>query len=236
MAKIKIEDIRQEAKEHSWNILTEEYQNLDLTMEWECSEGHTILLPYKSVRGKYECPVCKQNIYKNKEFKVVSKDKKYRILALDQATKVTGWAVYDDQDLVAYGIFTAKEQDPIARDNTIRNWLISMIYTWQPDLIGLEGIQLQENNVTLYTTLARLQGVLMQTCYELNKEYEICHTAVWRKHCGVKGTSRADKKISMQRQAKAWFDVTLTDDISDAIGIGKYLVDTRAKYQIIKWT
>lgn len=56
--------------------------------------------------------------------------------------------------------------------------------------------------VTVFETLARLQGILMETCYELKIPYEICPTNTWRKFCGVRGRSRADKKRSMQVLAK----------------------------------
>jgi hypothetical protein len=40
----------------------------------------------------------------------------------------------------------------------------------------------------------------------------------------------------MQLLAKQWFDVTLTDDEADSIGIGKYLADTKAKQnQVFQW-
>lgn len=77
--------------------------------------------------------------------------------------------------------------------------------------------------VTVFQTLARLQGILMETCYTQKIPYEVCPTNTWRHACGVKGKSRADKKRSMQMLVKQWYDVTISDDESDAIGIGRYL-------------
>lgn len=51
--------------------------------------------------------------------------------------------------------------------------------------------------VTTFQTLARLQGILMDTCFELKINYKICPTNTWRAHHEVKGRSRADKKKSM---------------------------------------
>ena len=66
--------------------------------------------------------------------------------------------------------------------------------------------------------------------------YKICPTATWRSHCGVKGRSRVDKKRSMKELVKKWFDVQITDDEADAIGIGKYLSDTSSPVvEIINW-
>ena len=93
-----------------------------------------------------------------------------------------------------------------------------MIETWHPDIIGLEGIQFQDEvsgqraSITVFQTLARLQGILMETCYEKKIEYIICPTNTWRHHCGVTGKSRIDKKRSMQYKAKSWYDITVSDD------------------------
>jgi len=47
--------------------------------------------------------------------------------------------------------------------------------------------------------------------------------------CLNKGRSRSDKKASMQALIKEWFDISLSDDAADAIGIGKYVADTNKK-------
>ena len=77
--------------------------------------------------------------------------------------------------------------------------------------------------VTVFETLARLQGVLMVTCYEQKVNFRLCPTNTWRHACGVKGKARADKKRSMQALVKEWYGLNVTDDIADAIGIGYYL-------------
>jgi hypothetical protein len=84
MAKIKIEEIRNAVEELGWKLITEKYENLETEMEFECNEGHLIYAPWKKLRNKIECPICKTNVYKNAETKVVPKKKgTKRILALD---------------------------------------------------------------------------------------------------------------------------------------------------------
>ena len=76
----------------------------------------------------------------------------------------------------------------------------------------------------------------MGTLCELSIPYKICPTPTWRAHCGVKGQSRIEKKRSMKGLVKKWFDVQITDDEADAIGIGKYLSDTATPViEIINW-
>ena len=238
MAKIKIDDIRAEVEKDGWFLVSEEYVNLDTELEFLCDENHSVFAPWKKLRNARECPICKQNKYKNQDTKVIPKKKgEFRVLGLDQATKVTGYAIFSNKELLKYGTFETNLDDEIARDNKIKQWLISMIETWQPDYIGLEGLQYEQNfGVTVFETLARLQGILMETLYELKIPYKIAPTNTWRKHCGVKGKTRADKKKSMQLLVKMWYDVNVTDDCSDAIGIGKYVADTSIpRVEVVNW-
>ena len=88
--------------------------------------------------------------------------------------------------------------------------------------------------VTVFQTLARLQGILMETCYSAKIPYEVCPTNTWRHACNVKGKSRADRKRSMQLLVKEWYDVSVSDDESDAIGIGHYLTNKIIKNTTIE--
>lgn len=242
MSKIKLEDIRKAAIEQGWTVLSEEYKNLDTEMVFECNEGHKVYAPYKKIRDRWECPICKKNKYNNFEEKIIPKDSKVqRTLGLDQATHITGYSIFDGKDLVYAGTFEAAAEDEIERDIEIRNWLHQIIQNWKPDIIGIEGIQLQQFNnktigVTTYQTLARLQGILMALCVEEKVEYVVCAPATWRAHCKVKGRTRTDKKKSMQTKVKEWFDITVSDDVADAIGIGRYVCDNHKKQvEIFEW-
>lgn len=242
MSKINIDLIKKECQEKQWQLLSDEYKNLESELSFKCAEGHELFLPWKKVRDRFECPVCKLNVYKEQSEKVIPKPRGItRVLALDQSTKISGYSIYDNEKLVKYGVFATNQEAPVERLQTIRNWLISMIKNWIPDYIGLEGIQLQENKdfrigVTTFEALARLQGCLMLTCYDLKIPFEICPTNTWRKHCEVKGRSRTDKKKSMQLLTKKWFDVSVTEDEADAIGIGKYMAEKVVKKtEVVSW-
>lgn len=236
--KITLDTIKQEAAEYGWSIISDQYTNLDTDLTVECNEGHTIFLPYKKLRDKWNCPVCAANQYNEPDH--IPRQKAAgvrRIITLDQSSKITGYAIFDDTELVDYGIFETSLSDEIARINMLKMWLLSMIEKWKPDYIGLEGIQYEQYfGVTTFQTLARVQGVLMECCFEQKIPYEICHTQVWRSHCGVKGKSRVDKKQSMKQIIKDLYDVSVTDDIADAIGIGKYMSEgIVTKSDIVQW-
>ena len=242
MARITIDSINEELAPYGWKCISTEYKNLDTELQFNCEEGHLVCAPWKKVRKLQECPVCKQNAHKTNKPLVVEPKKKgqKRILALDQATHVTGWSIYDGQELIRYGTFSTNQKDEIARISTIKNWLISMIENWKPDFVAIEGIQFQDESsgnkmgVTVFQGLARLQGVLMETCYAQKVDQMVCPTNTWRNHCGVKGRYRADKKRSMQLIAKKWYDISLTDDEADAVGIGKYAADLN-KIEVVNW-
>ncbi len=228
MARITIEDIKIEAGKMGWQVVTPTYKNLDEVMEFLCDEGHSVFSPWKTIRQKFECPVCKQNEFKTQPNTVQTKPKGvYRVLALDQATRVTGWSIYDNDQLIHYGIFEAtssKKEAP--RIHEIKEWLRSMIQMWQPNCVGIEGIQYDaKKGITTYETLARLQGVLIDSCIDVKIPSIVVPVASWRAHCGVKGKTRVDMKKSMQLLVKHWFDITIQDDCADAIGIGKYVTD-----------
>ena len=101
MAKYKIEDLRAEADENGWQLISETYQNLDTDLEYKCEKGHTVYSPYKKIRSKgYCCPICSEfNGYTDMDIatRPISKPKDtYRILALDQSSKVTGFSIFDN--------------------------------------------------------------------------------------------------------------------------------------------
>ena len=241
MARITLDTINKELESTGWKCTSTEYKNLESELRFECEEGHEVYTSWKKIRTKRDCPICKQNKFKKLVESVKPKPRgAKRILALDQATHTTGWSIFDGDQLVRYGTFNTEIKDETARINTIKNWVVSMINNWNPDCVGIEGIQFQEESsgqkmsVTVFQGLARLQGVLMDTCYTLKVDFVVCPTNTWRNHCGVKGRYRADKKRSMQLIAKKWYDISLTDDEADAIGIGRYTADLN-KIEVTNW-
>lgn len=252
MSKLKIEDIRNDLSERGWKLISSEYKNLNTELELECPEGHKVFKSYKSLRRNYICPVCKSSPFKNREEIVVgSKGNKFRILALDQATGITGWSIFDDKELIKYGVVSPNEKfDKATRISIIRQWLIGMITSIEPDIILLEDIQLQDFHksfpgqkvkydnigITTFKVLAELIGVLENVAHELSIPLKIIHSATWRSVVGVSGRSRADKKKSAQLLVKKWYDVLVSEDEADAICIGRYGAETFKKdVEMFNW-
>lgn len=243
MARITLETLTEALAPYNWKIISEKYQNLDTEMQFQCDQGHDVYISWKNLRNNIECPVCKYLVQNISTKEVPTKPRgATRVLALDQASHTTGYAIFDDTKLITSGTFEASGREEIERIASVKYWVLSMIGNWKPDVIGLEGIQFQEAigtqhiGVTVFETLAHLQGVLMILCYENKIKFEICPTNTWRHACGVKGRSRADKKRSMQNLVKEWYGVNVTDDVADAIGIGRYLAQKVNKYNaVVDW-
>lgn len=209
-----------------WQLISETYKNLETKLELICEEGHKCFFSLKELRKGAVCESCKNNFYKQTEFKPIKKKGK-RVLSIDQASYISGWSIFDGQELIAYGKYEIeKEKEFDERANLLKNWVREMVIKWEPDLVAIEDIQLQENNnnimVTTYKTLAHLQGIIMNCLYNLSQEYIIVHSGHWRNYNQVKGRTKVDKKKSMQLIAKKLYDVTITNDEADAIGIGRY--------------
>lgn len=233
MARITLDEIKTTLAAEGWNVVSDSYKSLDTEMEFMCNEGHHVFSTWKKIRAKRECPTCKQNTHINQTSNIPPKPRgATRILALDQASHVTGYAVFDDGKLTKYGVYEAPQGEEIERLAAVRDWVASMIAALKPNYVGIEGIQFQEHSatsgkmgVTVFQTLAHLQGALMLACYDSKIPFVLCHTNVWRSNCGVKGRTRADKKRSMQMLVKQWYDVSVSEDEADAIGIGTYLTN-----------
>ena len=61
---------------------------------------------------------------------------------MDAATETTGYSVYDNKQLVAYGTYTVNyTNDATARINQVKHWLDEVCGECKPNAIGIEGIQ-----------------------------------------------------------------------------------------------
>ena len=152
------------------------------------------------------------------------------LLALDQASRITGYAIFDGDKLIHYGKIAANSDDVGDRLVYIRNEVNKLIDKYSIDEIILEDIQLQNNvvnNVQTFKTLAEVFGVL----YELAAERKIKNSAVlassWKSTLGIKGRDRAAQKRAAQEWVVNTYNVKPTQDECDAICIGAHIVKSK---------
>lgn len=149
------------------------------------------------------------------------------IIALDQSTQITGYAIFQDKDLIAHGVFSPSG-DYEHRIVKLRQWLLDKLEPLKPNVeVYFEDIQLQDLGrgnigVTTFKKLAHVQGALMVTCIEENIPYTIVPAATWRKTCGVKGRVRSEYKPAAQVHVLEKYGIQATEDEADAICIGEH--------------
>ena len=228
---INIYSVKNHLEEEGWKLLSDTYKNLDTELEMECPKGHKQIQTYKHWRKYQQCDKCVAgNSYRGKENKIPKKGfDTYRILALDASTNITGYSVYDNKELIGYGVFKTNENNDVTeRINEMKHWLEKMIDEHKPDFLGCENIQLQtygkgQAQVELYRKLANLQGVILDTCFEKDLYCDLVYATEWRRAFGIgEGTGRENKKRQAQDKVFTWYGLKCTQDEADAICIGKY--------------
>ena len=234
MSTINIYSVSNALEAEGWKLISDSYKNLKTPLEMQCPAGHKQEQTFDNWRKHKICDICMAgDPYKVKKNKVPKKGTDVqRILALDAATSITGYAIYDDKVLVGYGTFRTNAALPATeRINQVKNWLKAAIKQYDPDFIGLENIQLQKYGmkaadvqVKTFQTLANLQGVLLDVIFEACIDHDLVYPSEWRSYCGVNdGDQHRDaKKKQAQAKVKIWYDIECTEDESDAICIGKY--------------
>lgn len=229
---INIFTVANHLESEGWKLISNSYKNLKTELEMECPKGHKQSITYGNWRKNPVCEIClagdTTKVQKNKV--PLKEQDTRRILALDAATSISGYAIYDNNVLVSYGTFkTDKNLDAVARINQVKKWLTKKLNEWEVDFVGIEQIQLQNNSggrisVEVYKTLAQLQGVIIDTLFEACTDYALVYPSAWRKYCGISegDLHRENKKKQAQNKVKEWYNQDCTQDEADAICIGKY--------------
>lgn len=148
-----------------------------------------------------------------------------RLLALDQATRTTGYSIYEDGKLIQHGKFTFIDTDFGVRLNKIRNKLKTLVSDFEINAIAFEDIQLQEsanNNVDTFKKLASVHGLVSELAVDLKLPSQCFYSTVWKSGVGVKGPNRAAQKKAAQDWVENKFNIRPTEDECDAICIGWY--------------
>ena len=148
------------------------------------------------------------------------------ILALDQSSRTTGYAIFQEGQLIDSGKFTYDDFDFSLRLVKLRKKVISLIEQYNINKILLEDIQLQgqTNNVTTYKALAEVLGVLEELATELNISHEIVHSQTWKSTLDIKGRDRATQKRNAQAFVMLNYGKKVSQDESDAICIGTHYI------------
>ena len=140
---------------------------------------------------------------------------------MDQATKISGYSIFEDKNLVAYGTLEVdqKEKNYVERIKQMYFKIKELIQINNPNIIVFEGIQFQNNQKT-YMQLANLQGALMAYLFELDIPFQIIEPSAWKSFAKIQGRKREEQKKNTQEFVKNKYGIDVSEDEADAIGIG----------------
>lgn len=149
-----------------------------------------------------------------------------RLLALDQASRVTGVAIFDDYKLVKYGTFEIKSNQELGKRLTQFLENLDKLYAaYHFDAIVYEDIQLQMGNVETYKKLAYVQAMILFWCEKHEKNLYCLSPSHWRKILKDKygmswGRKRAEQKQTAIDFIQEHYKKEVDSDTADAICIG----------------
>lgn len=153
-----------------------------------------------------------------------------RLLALDQSSRTSGYAIFEDGQLLTFGKFTYEDYDFGVRLEKIRNKVRSLIQEYEIDEVAFEDIQLQDN-VETFKKLAEVFGVI----YELLTELKIPNCAIlassWKSTLGIRGKQRPEQKRNAQQWVVNTYNIKPTQDEADAICLGVHVIKNKVKAQ-----
>lgn len=158
-----------------------------------------------------------------------------RILALDQSSHTTGYAIFEAGVLVTSGTFTVSNPDIGDRLVEIRQKVEKLIDENGVDEVAFEDIQLQSNvpnNVVTYKVLSEVLGVIQEFCAERDIPYTIVHSQTWKAALKIKGKTRPEQKKNAQQFVQTTYNLKVSQDESDAICIGTYMMKNNADLTI----
>lgn len=154
-----------------------------------------------------------------------------KILALDQALQITGWAVFDNKKLIAADTFSVSKTAPMERRLLeIYKHLTNLYHEYEFEKIYFEDIQLQAGNALTYKHLAYAQAAVILWCGHMDMDWSMSAPSHWRKVLGGSfGRKRAEQKRHAIELVQKWYNIEVSSDIADAICIGKAALQENSK-------
>ena len=152
------------------------------------------------------------------------------ILALDQSSTTTGYAIFKNNQPIVISHFTAKGNDLGSRLEQIRNKIIELINKYEIDEVIFEDIQLQdmaggkEIGIKTFKILAEVFGVIHELLTELEMDYTIVPPIVWKATFKIAGKGRAKEKKLAQEYVLNTYGIKCTEDEADATCIGAHFI------------
>ena len=152
------------------------------------------------------------------------------ILALDQSSHTTGYAVFKNGEPVVISHFDAKGNELGERLEWIRNKVKSLVEEYEIDELIFEDIQLQDINgsreagIKTFKILAEVFGVIHELAEELDVDYMTVPPIVWKATFKIAGKGRSQEKKMSQAYIKSALGLACTEDEADAACIALHAI------------
>lgn len=150
-------------------------------------------------------------------------------LALDQSSNCSGWAVFNNNELIGYGkIDLSKKSNLGERLCDLRAFVHNLINEFKVEKVILEDIYLDNqkfNNVQTFKTLAEVFGVLFELCVEIDIPVEAVLAQTWKSALQIKNKTREAQKKEAQDLVLKKYNAAVSQDEADAICIGSYITN-----------
>lgn len=146
------------------------------------------------------------------------------VLGLDQATKVTGWSIFENRKLIAYNkIAISDKYKAEKRMEMMTEEIRKIILQYNPDKVYFEQT-FSKGSPRGFRTLCQLQGFLMWELRLHKIPYAIVEESAWAKNISCCYGEREERKNNVLAKIEKMFNIKLdsNNDISDAIAIGYY--------------
>lgn len=149
-----------------------------------------------------------------------------KLLALDQSSRCSGWAIFDDEELIDSGTFTLKSDDIGERLVDYKKHVEKLICDNDIEEVAFEDIQMQNqiNNVQTFKVLAEIFGVTQEYLVEQGHSYHVVSSNTWKSQLNIKGKQRAEQKKNAQAYVLEHYNKKVSQDESDAICIGSCVI------------
>ena len=167
-----------------------------------------------------------------------------RIISLDLSTKSSGYAIFEEDKLIGYGLIQSNKTDWRERLYDMGKTLGTLFDLYKPEHIYIEDVPLNpRGGVKTAVMLGAVQGIIYGAGASREIEMSFILPSTWRSPLGLfdgsrDGTRRDELKRKSIEKANELFKLDLIykspaskqnqDDISDAILLGYSQIKPRA--------
>lgn len=148
-----------------------------------------------------------------------------RFIAIDPSSTFTGWAVFEDEGLVAWGNIDARKSNYAGRFEFIIDEMTSACLKYGAQSVAIEDVKFAWHGKNRNRNIAGLQVVfrsIQEWAKELSLDFTAYNPASWKNAVvghvhASKETTRANMCLRFQN-----LPVDLSEHVYDAVGIGVY--------------